>query len=107
MWLRALFIKEIETFFRGPSNSWVCEPRNGRVIIVVLRQAFLDAFDPCEGIYVGDEPLGPGWGDPFVEDVDGWPFWVAEIRWKRIPREYLVDTLKEVQTALERPRVFN
>jgi len=103
----APLMQKIEAFFRSSSKVWVCEPGNGEVIIVVLRQAFLDAFSPCDGVHVGDEPLGPGWGAPFVEDVDRWPSWVAEIRWKKIPREYLADTLEEVQTAVRHPRVFN
>ena len=44
MWLRALFMEEIETFSRGPSSSWVCDPKVGRVIIVVLRQTFLGSM---------------------------------------------------------------
>ena len=107
MSLRALFMREIEAHSRTPYNSLVWEPRIGTVIIVVLRQAFLDSFSPCDGIYVGGEPLGPAWGDPFVEDLDGWPLWVAEIRWKRIPKQYLVGTLREVGAALGHPRLLN
>jgi hypothetical protein len=54
--LRDLFLHDIERFVKGPSKSWVCEPKIGNVIIVIFKQTFLSGFNPWSGA-LGGRPL--------------------------------------------------
>jgi len=72
---------------------------NETEICLIIRKEFLERFYPHDGVIVGGEPLNLRWGKPICEEIDGWPSWVADLRLKKVPKEQLEQSIREINWA--------
>jgi hypothetical protein len=70
-------------------------------IDVVVRRDFLEKFSMSDRILVADEILGPCWGRPLYGNVDGMPYWVTRVRYRKSTRGRIISCLSELEKACQ------
>ena len=70
------------------------------VVLIFIGKDFLDMFHAQDGITVADEPLGPRWGKYLYDNLDGFPYWVSQVKFKTVERNRLIECLKQMEKAM-------
>jgi len=90
-------------------NAQVLDLNSYDVVLILIGKDFLDMFRTQDGIIVAGEPLSPTWGKYLYENLDGFPYWVAQVKYKTEERNRLIKSLNEMDRAMayHRRRIKN
>ena len=66
-------------------------------------------FEVKNGIIVVDEFLSPPWGKYLYDNLDGFPYWVSQVKFKTVERNRLNKCLDQMDKAMayHRRRIRN
>jgi hypothetical protein len=65
-------------------NAKVMESHPNGKILILIGKDFLDMFEVKDRIIVADEFLSPGWGNYLYDNLDGFPYWVAQVKYETV-----------------------
>ena len=82
-------------------NAKVFDLNSYDVILIFIGKDFLDMFHAREDIVVADEALSPMWGKYLYDNLDGFPYWIAQVRYKTVERNRLIECLYQVGKAID------
>lgn len=82
-------------------NAKVMEYHPNGNILVLIGKDFLDVFEVKDGIIVANELLGPCWGKYLYDNLDGFPYWVSQVKYKTVERNRLIECLDQMDKAME------
>jgi hypothetical protein len=79
------------------------------VVLIFIGKDFLDMFHAQDCIIVADEPLSPCWRKYLYDNLDGFPCWVAQVKYKMVERNCLIECLNQMEKAMafHRRRIKN
>lgn len=94
-----LFGIEVD-FIERKINAQVFDLDSYDVALILVGKDFLDMFHTQDGIIVADEPLGPTCGKYLYDNLDGFPYWVAQVKYKTVERNRLIKCLQQMDRAM-------
>ena len=81
-------------------NAQVFDLDSYDVVLIFIGRDFLDMFHAQDGVIVGDEPLSPRWGKYLYDNLDGFPYWVSQVKFKTVERNRLIECLNQMDRAM-------
>ncbi len=91
----------IETdFVERKLNAKVVEGDSYKEAYIFIAKDFLDMFDVREGVTVGGELLSPCWGKCLDDNLDTLPYWMAQVKYKKVNRNRLGECLEQIEKAI-------
>ena len=81
-------------------NAQVFDLDSYNVVLIFIGKDFLEMFEPRDGINVAGELLSPHWGKYLYSNLDGFPYWVAHVRHKKVERNRLIECLNQMDRAM-------
>ena len=96
-------------FVERKINAKVIDNHSYGKILVLIRKDFLEMFEVKNGIIVVDEFLSPPWGKYLYDNLDGFPYWVSQVKFKTVERNRLNKCLDQMDKAMayHRRRIRN
>ncbi len=96
-------------FIERKINAQVFDLDSYDVVLIFIGKDFLDMFHARDGIIVADEPLSPSWGKYLYDNLDGFPYWVSQVKFKTVERNRLHKCLDQMDKAMvyHRRRIRN
>ena len=70
-------------------------------LLILIRRDFLDMFEVRDGVMVGDELLNPCWGKYLDDNLDGLPYWMAQVKYKTLNKDRLGECVEQMDKAMD------
>jgi len=95
------FLSDIKVdFLERKISAQVFDLDSYDVVLIFIGKDFLNMFHAQDGIIVADEPLSPRWGKYLYDNLDGFPYWVAQVKYKMVERNRLIECLNQMDRAM-------
>ena len=70
------------------------------VVLIFIGKDFLDMFEARDGVIVAGELLSPSWGKYLDDNLDGLPYWMAQVKYKTVNRDRLTKCVEQMDKAM-------
>jgi hypothetical protein len=96
-------LADIKTdFVERKLNAKVVDSNFYEELFIFIGKDFLDMFQVRDGVVVAGELLSPCWGKYLDDNLDGLPYWMAEVKYKTVNKDRITECLEKMDKAMDR-----
>jgi hypothetical protein len=87
-------------FVERKLKAKVIESNFYKEIFIIIGKDFLDMFGAWDGVMVAGELLSPCWGKYLDDNLDGLPYWMAQVKYKTVNKDRLTECLEQMERVM-------